>query len=121
MPSEWPAVSKGALWTARVISRLIALCLFFDPVLKFVKAAPVIDGFAHLGIPIHVDDLIGITLLICVLLYALLPTTILRGPSPLPAISDFSQVPFATCSGALRWWRLCILDPRLDALVSLRS
>jgi len=47
MPSEWPSVSKGVICTGRVI--------VFDPALKFVKPAPVIDAFAHPGIPIHLD------------------------------------------------------------------
>ena len=62
MPLESPAVPKGVLWTGRVISTPIVLFLFFDSVLKFVKPAPVIHAFAHLGIPIHLDYLIGITL-----------------------------------------------------------
>ena len=68
MPPESPAVAKGALWTGRVISTLIVLFLVFDSVLKFVKPAPVIDAFAHLGIPIRLDYPLGIGLLICAIL-----------------------------------------------------
>jgi uncharacterized membrane protein len=66
MPSASPAVSKGELWTGRVISALIVL--FLDSVLKFVKPAPVIDAFAHLGIPIRLDYPLAIGLLICAIL-----------------------------------------------------
>ena len=133
MPSESPAVSKGALWTGRVISTLIVLFLVFDAVLKFVKPAPVIDAFAHLGIPIHLDYPIGMTLLICAILYALPPTSILgailltgylggavmthlRVGDPL-----FSHVLFPTYLGALLWLGLYVRHPRLRALLPLRN
>jgi len=133
MASESPAVSKGALWTGRVISTLIVLFLVFDSVLKFVKPAPVIDAFVHLEIPIGLDYPIGITLLICTILYALPPTSIfgailltgylggavmthLRVGDPL-----FSHVLFPTYLGTLLWLGLYVRDPRLRALVPLRS
>jgi len=120
MPSEWPSVSKGVICTGRVI--------VFDPALKFVKPAPVIDAFAHPGIPIHLDYLIGILLLICAILDALPPSSILAaillagyfGGAAMIHLGAgdplFTQVLFPTCLGALLWWGLYI-----RALVSWRS
>jgi len=133
MPSDAPVVSKGALWTGRVISSLIVLFLLFDSVLKFIKPAPVVDSFAHLGIPIALDYPIAIILLACTILYALPPTCILgailltgylggavmthlRAGDPLA-----THALFPTYMGALVWLALYLREPRLRALAPLRS
>ena len=115
MPPESPAVAKGALWTGRVISTLIVLFLVFDSVLKFVKPAPVIDTFAHLGISIHFGYPIRITLLYALSLTSILGAILLTGylggsvrtglrvGDPL-----FSHVLFPTFLGALLWLGLCV-------------
>ena len=133
MATDAPAVSRGALWTGRVISVLIGLFLLFDAVLKFIKPAPVVDSFAHLGIPLALDYPIAIVLLICTILYALPPTSVLgailltgylggavmthlRAGDPL-----FSHVLFPIYMGALLWFALYLCEPRLRALVPFRS
>ena len=52
MQAEPIAVSKGALWGARIITALVALFLLMDGVMKLVKPAFVVEetGFGkHLG------------------------------------------------------------------------
>jgi hypothetical protein len=133
MASDAPALSRGALWIGRVISVLIVLFLLFDSVLKFIKPAPVVSSFAHLGIPIALDYPIAIVLLICTILYALPPTSVLgailltgylggavmthlRAGDPL-----FTHVLFPTYMGALLWFALYLREPRLRTLVPFRS
>ena len=135
MPSELsaPAVSKSALWTGRVLSTLLILFLLFDSVLKFMKPQPVIDSFTHLGIPITLDYPIAIILLICTILYALPPTSVLgailltgylggavmthlRAGDPL-----FSHALFPTYLGVLLWLGLYLREPRLRALVPIKT
>lgn len=41
--------SKKALWARRIVSAIPALMLLMSGVMKFVKPAPVVEGFTHLG------------------------------------------------------------------------
>jgi hypothetical protein len=135
MPTEAqsPGVSKKALWAGRAISGVIVLLLSLDGVMKFFKPKPVVDAFAHLGIPIELDFVIGTLLLLCTVLYAVPATSILgailltgylggavmthlRVGDPL-----FTHVLFPTYLGSLLWLGLYLRDPRLRVLIPLRS
>jgi len=126
-------VSKKALWAGRTISTVIVLLLVLDGVMKFFKLKPVVDAFAHLGIPIELDFAIGTLLLLCTLLYAVPATSILgailltgylggavmshlRAGDPL-----FTHVLFPTYLGSLIWLGLYLRDPRLRVLIPLRN
>ena len=126
-------VSKKALWAGRTISNVIVLLLVLDGVMKFFKPKPVVDAFAHLGIPIELDFAIGTLLLLCTLLYAVPATSILgailltgylggavmshlRAGDPL-----FTHVLFPTYLGSLIWLGLYLRDRRLRVLVPLRN
>jgi len=126
-------VSKGALWTGRVVSGLMAALLTFDAALKFTKPAQVIDAFNMLAIPRTLIVPIAVILLVCVPLYVLPPTSILgailltgylggavcthlRHQDPL-----FSHVLFPAYVGTLVWLGLFLREPRLRALVPFRS
>jgi len=127
------SVSKKALWAGRTISAVIVLLLVLDGVMKFFKPKPVVDAFAHLGIPIELDFAIGTLLLLCTLLYAVPATSILgailltgylggavmshlRAGDPL-----FTHVLFPTYLGSLIWLGLYLRDRRLRVLVPLRN
>jgi hypothetical protein len=126
-------VSKKALWAGRTISTVIVLLLVLDGVMKFFKPKPVVDAFAHLGIPIELDIAIGTLLLLCTLLYAVPATSILgailltgylggavmshvRAGDPL-----FTHVLFPTYLGSLIWLGLYLRDARLRVLIPLRN
>lgn len=135
MPTEpqSPGVSKKALWAGRTVSSVIVLLLLLDGVMKFFKPKPVVDAFAHLGIPIELDFVIGTLFLLCTVLYAVPATSILgailltgylggavmthlRVGDPL-----FTHVLFPTYLGSLLWLGLYLRDPRLRVLIPLRS
>jgi len=135
MPTEAPStgVSKKALWAGRTISTVIVLLLVLDGVMKFFKPQPVVDAFAHLGIPIELDFAIGTLLLLCTLLYAVPATSILgailltgylggavmthlRVGDPL-----ITHVLFPTYLGSMLWLGLYLRDPRLRFLIPLRT
>ena len=135
MPAEAAStgVSKKALWAGRTISAVIVLLLVLDGVMKFFKPKPVVDAFAHLGIPIELDFAIGTLLLLCTLLYAVPATSILgailltgylggavmshlRAGDPL-----FTHVLFPTYLGSLIWLGLYLRDTRLRVLIPLRN
>ena len=131
--SQVTSPTKGSIWTGRVISALIVLFLLFDSVLKFMKPAPVVETFAHLGLSISLANPLGIILIVCALLYAIPQTSILgaillsgylggavcthlRVGDPL-----FSHILFPTYMGALLWLAIYLRDVRLRALIPFRS
>ena len=70
-------ISKTALWTGRVLSALAILFLLFDASLKIARARPAVEGTVQLGYSASVVVPIGITLLICTILYAIPRTSVL--------------------------------------------
>ena len=80
MPTEQPApISKGALWTGRVLSGLVILFLIFDIVVKLIPLEIALTTSAELGYPSTAAFArgLGIVLLICTALYAYPKTSIL--------------------------------------------
>ena len=79
MPSESGAVavSKKGLWAGRILSGLVVLFLIPDGIIKFIKPAPVVDAFAHLGLPLSISVTLGIILLLSTVLYAIPATSVL--------------------------------------------
>ena len=71
-------MSRGALWTARVLSALGVLFLLFDATIKVAMIQPVIDSAATLGVPVELMFPIGILELILLALY-LIPSTSVLG------------------------------------------
>ena len=125
-------LSKGRLWTGRIMSALPALFLFMDAVGKLVKPAPVVEGTVQLGYPESVLLGLGIVLLACTVLYVIPRTAILgailltgylggavathvRVGNPL-----FTHVLFPVYLGVLIWGGLYLRDERLRALIPLR-
>jgi hypothetical protein len=131
---EQPPISKGALWTGRVLSGLVILFLAFDIVLKLIPLEVVLTTSAELGYPPTAAFARGlaIVLLICTALYAYPKTSILgailltgylggaiathvRIGSPL-----FSHVLFGFYLGLMLWGGLYLRDLSLRALIPLR-
>ncbi len=131
--SAYAVPSKKGVWTGRVLSGLVVLFLIPDGIIKFIKPAPVVDAFAHLGLPLSLANTIGILLLVCTAIYAFPRTAVLgailltgylggavathlRAGDPL-----FSHVLFPTYLGVMLWLGLYLRDERLRALVPLRG
>ncbi|TMA82128.1 MAG: DoxX family protein [Deltaproteobacteria bacterium] len=125
-------LSKGKLWTGRIMSALPALFLLIDGVGKLVKPAPVVQGTVQLGYPESVLLGLGIVLLSCTVLYVIPRTAILgailltgylggaiathvRVGSPL-----FSHILFPVYLAVLLWGGLYLRDERLRALIPFR-
>jgi DoxX-like family len=125
-------LSKGKLWTGRIMSALPARFLLLDGVGKLVKPAPVVQGTVQLGYPESVLLGLGIVLLSCTVLYVIPRTAILgailltgylggaiathvRVGSPL-----FSHILFPVYVAVLLWGGLYLRDERLRALIPLR-
>jgi hypothetical protein len=125
-------VSKGMLWTGRILSILAALFLLMDGVGKLIKPAPVVEATVQLGYPESVILGLGIVLIASTVLY-LIPRTSVLGAVLLTgylggAVSTHVRVGaglfpvlFPVLLGALIWGGLFLRDPRLRALIPLRS
>ena len=123
------SVSKNQLWAGRIISALSVLLLLFSGVMKLLKPAPVLQGFAHYGYPESLIVVIGILEIACTLVYvipqssylgAILMTAYLGGATASNLrVGDPSY--FATVIlGVLVWAGLYLRDARLRALLPLR-
>ncbi len=125
--------SKKSLWAGRILSGLVVLFLIPDGIIKFIRAAPVLQAFEHLGWSVSLANTLGILLLTCTALYVFPRTSILgailltgylggavathlRAGDPL-----FSHVLFPTYLGTLLWLGLYLRDDLLRVLVPLRS
>lgn len=132
MPSstQTAPVSKKKLWAGRIISALPVLLLLLSGVVKLIKPAGVVQGFAHFGYSESVIVSIGIIELACTVVY-LIPRTSILG-----AILLTGYLGGATATnvrigdplffvpavlGVLVWTGLYLRDARLRALIPLRS
>ncbi len=127
-------ISKGALWTGRVLSGLVILFLIFDIVVKLIPLDIALTTSVELGYPSTASFArgIGILLLICTALYAYPRTSILgailltgylggaiathvRVGSPI-----FSHTLFGFYLGLMLWGGLYLRDLSLRVLIPLR-
>jgi len=129
LDTQTATVSKKMLWTGYIISALPVLMLLFSGVMKLAKPASVVEGFIRLGYPESLALGIGIVELACTVLYviprsavlgAILLTGYLGGATATHV--RIGEPFFATIVlGVLVWGGLFLRDPRLRALVPLRS
>lgn len=70
-------ISKGRLWTGRIMSWLVTLFMLFDSVFKLIKPPAVVEGTLTLGYAEHHIAVIGILGLIAAVLYAIPGTSVL--------------------------------------------
>jgi len=132
-PVAGASSSRKRVWIGRILSGLVVLFLIPDGIIKFIKPAPVVDAFAHLGWPLSLANVLGVVLLLCTAVYvypwtsvlgAILLTgylggavaTHLRAGDPL-----FSHVLFPTYLGVVLWLGLYLREGRLRSVIPLRS
>jgi hypothetical protein len=127
-----PSVSRGALWTGRVLSALPALFLLLDAAMKLVKPAFVVDATVQLGFSEQVILPLGIILLLCTALYLVPPTAALGAilltgylggavATHVHAGHGPFEILFPVIFGTLLWGGLVLRDPRLRALLPWRG
>lgn len=69
--------SSGALWAGRILRSVIVLFFLIDGGMKLVKPAVVVETTVRLGYPASTIVGIGVTLLVCTLLYVIPRTGVL--------------------------------------------
>jgi hypothetical protein len=132
MTEETPAVpaSKALVWTGRVLSALPVLLFFFSGVMKLIPPTEPVNPADQMGIPTHLFFWIGITELVCVVLYVIPQTAVLGailltgylGGAVLTHLrveDKFFIAPVVV--GVVVWLGLYLRDRRVRALVPFRS
>ena len=129
-----PAPLTGKwIWVGRILSGFVVAFLLFDGIIKFFPIPAVVDTFAQLGYPAKFAVVIGVVELVCVALYAT-PRTAILGAILLTALYGggisthirvesplFSHTLFGVYLGLITWAGLYLREPRLRALIPLRS
>ncbi len=134
MPSRTQAgaISNGRLWAGRIISGLVVLFLLFDGITKLMKVAPVLEASAHLGYPVSTIVGIGITALVCTVVYAIPQTSVLGAilltgylggavASNVRIANPMFNTLFPIVFAALVWAGIFLREDRLRALIPLRT
>jgi len=125
-------VSKGRLWTGRIISALVVLFLLFDSITKVMRVRAVMEASAQLGYPANTIFTIGIILLVCTVFYiipqtavlgAILPTGYLGGAvaANLRIGTSMFNTLFPIVFAALAWTGIFLRESRLGALIPFRT
>ena len=126
-------VSRGHLWTGRIIAGLIAAFMLLDAVMKLMKPKAVADAFVRTGWPLELSVTLGVILLISTVLY-LIPRTAVLGAILLTgylggAVATnlrlenplFTNTLFPVYFGVLVWLALWLRDVRLREMIPLRN
>ena len=124
-------VSKGRLWTGRIITALVVLFLLFDSITKVMKVRVVMEASAQLGYPANTIFTIGIILLVCTAFY-IIPQTAVLGAILLTGYlggaveanlrigSAMFNTLFPIVFAALAWAGILLRESRLGALIPFR-
>ncbi len=126
------AVSRGALWSGRVMSGLVIAFLLFDGTMKLIPLQVVIDTSQQMAIPLDIIRTLGVLTLAGALLYAW-PRTSVLGAIVLTGylggaiyahyrLADplFTHTLFGVYLGLMIWGGLYLRDPRIRALIPFR-
>jgi hypothetical protein len=130
--NESAPISRGMLWTGRIMSALPILFLLMDGAMKLVKPPMVVEATVKLGYRENVILPLGIVLLACTLLYAI-PRTAVLGAILLTGYlggavathvrmgEGVFSIMFPIIFGVLIWGGLFLRDARVRALIPLTA
>jgi hypothetical protein len=122
--------SKPVLWVGRVLSALPVLMLTFSAVMKFSRSPQVMEGFVgKFGYPEGTLLPIGVVELFCALVYAVPRTSALgailitgyMGGATATHVRVSDPWFMAVLLGVVAWAGLYLREPRLRALLPLRT
>jgi len=122
-------IGRGTRWAGRIVSAIPVLMLLLSGVLKIVGGSEMDRDCASFGYPPGALIPIGVTEVVCALLYVFPPTAALGAilvtgylGGAVATHVRVSQPVFLAPAllGALAWLGLYLRDPRLRALLPLR-
>jgi hypothetical protein len=130
--TDLQTVSKTSFWVGRIVSGLPALFLLVDGAMKLARPAVVVEATTKLGYSESVIVPLGIVLIVCTLLYLIPPTSVLGAilltgylggavSTHVRAAEGLFPIVFPIVFGVLLWLGLYLHDPRLRALIPVRS
>jgi hypothetical protein len=128
MAAQTNTGSKKLVWIGWVLSVLPVLLLVFSAVVKLMRSAPVVEGFQKLGFPDRTIVPIGITELLCALIYIIPQTAVLGailltgylGGATVTQLRAGESIIAPILVGVVVWLGLFLRDPRLRDLLPLR-
>jgi len=120
---------RRLLWAGYVMSALPVPMLLFSSILKLVKPASVVEGFAHLGYDESVSLGLGLAELLSTVLYVIPRTAVLGailltgylGGATATHLRIGEPFHMAVLLGVLVWGGLYLRDERLRQLIPLRT
>jgi len=118
------------VWVGRVISAIPVLLMVFSAVLKFLRPPQVIQGFVHAGYSESLIVTLGVLEFLSCVIY-LIPRTAILGAILMTGylggatatnvrIGDPSYI-MTVVLGVMVWGGLFLREPRVRALIPLRS
>jgi hypothetical protein len=127
-PAPMTPVSKKALWAGCIMSALPVLLLVSSGVMKLIKPAFLMQGFAHFGFSEGIIIGLGILELGCTAVYVIPRTSILGailltgylGGATAACVRVGDPFIGPVLAGVLVWGGLFLRDQRLRALIPLR-
>lgn len=123
------SVSKGALWTGRVMSAFPILIVLMGSVMKLMRLPAVHEGFARAGLADNLIVPVGLIELICVITYVIPATAVLGailmtgllGAACLTSLRIADPTyPLPVILGMLAWGGLFMRELRVRALIPFR-
>jgi hypothetical protein len=124
------SVSKGAIWTGRVMSAFPILIVLMGSVMKLMRLPAVHEGFARAGLSDSLILPVGLIELICVITYVIPATAVLGailmtgllGAACLTSLRIADPTyPLPVILGMLAWGGLFMRDPRVRGLIPFRK
>ncbi len=123
----FPVQAKWMTWTGRVFAFVVIFMMLFSAYMKLSQNPQAVDGFAKAGYPAGALNAIGITEVICVLLFAIPKTRYFGGVLIAAYLGGAvchhvrSGEPFwgPILFGVFAWLSLWLRDPRFRALAPL--
>ncbi len=130
MPADTRAARtpKAMLWTGRIISAVVTAFMLFAGVMNLTKSPQVVDGMKHFQYPESLTLGLGITVLVCAILYAIPQTAVLGailltgylGGATATHLRVGEAFFMPVVFGMLVWLGVFLRDARLRALLHLR-
>ena len=124
------SVSRGALWTGRVMSALPIFIVLMASAMKLMRLPAVHEGFARAGLSDSLMVPVGLIELICVITYVIPATAVLGailmtgllGAACLTSLRIADPTyPLPVILGMLAWGGLFMRDLRVRALIPFRK
>jgi hypothetical protein len=124
------SVSRGALWTGRVMIALPIFIVLMGSAMKLMRLPAVHEGFARAGLSDSLMVPVGLIELICVITYVIPATAVLGailmtgllGAACLTSLRIADPTyPLPVILGMLAWGGLFMRDLRVRALIPFRK